>query len=79
MTDGDGELPPEQERRYVPFLKCKQGERLALSDLAAATKAAITPAFQVLSGHDDDRLAREIRQVATKWNNWVGAVRRCLG
>lgn len=55
-------------RRYVPILKAKQGERLALRDLDAATRSAITPAFQLLPGRGDAQLGREMRQLGVAWS-----------
>jgi Beta protein len=61
------QLPGSEARSYLPFLKCKLGERLALSELSAPRKSAITPVFEVLSGRTETQLTGETRQVARKW------------
>ena len=54
-------------RSYVPILKGKQGEQMALRDLAPAMRAAITPAFQLLPQRTDRQLGREFKQIAVAW------------
>jgi hypothetical protein len=54
-------------RPYVPILKGKQGERLALRDLDASIRSALTPAFQLLPGRDAAAATRELRQIGQGW------------
>lgn len=42
-----GAVPPFDHRRYVPVLLTRQGERLAVRELAAGTRSGATPLFVV--------------------------------
>lgn len=57
-------------RHYVPFLKGKQGERLAVRSLDPSVKGAITPAFQLIAGRSAETLEREMRQLADGWTGF---------
>lgn len=54
-------------RKYIPFLKGKQGEITALRELGPEERRSVTPAIQVFPNRNDERLTKEMSQLARAW------------
>lgn len=56
-----------EDRGYIPLLKSKVGERMALRQLAPRVRNAITPGFHLRPRRTEAQIAAEVTQIAAGW------------
>lgn len=56
-----------EERRYIPLLKSKLGERMALRQLAPGVRDEITPGFHLRPRRTEAQINSEVTQIASGW------------